>query len=88
MEGQPALKVKPGESFSLGFDLKAVSGIKRVELIGSGAVLKTDSFDQPPLEARVDFPLRTERRTWYSLIVEDGQGHKAYTDPIWIDTHE
>jgi len=79
------LKVKPGESFSLGFDLKAVSGIKRVELIGSGAVLKTDSFDQPPLEARVDFPLRTERRTWYSLIVEDGQGHKAYTDPIWVD---
>jgi hypothetical protein len=79
------LKVKPGESFSLGFDLKAVSGVKRVELIGSGAVLKTESFDQPPLEARVDFALSTERRAWYSLTVEDNKGRKAYTDPIWVD---
>jgi hypothetical protein len=79
------LKVKPGESFSLGFDLKAVSGVKHVELIGSGMVLKSESFDQPPLEVRVDFALRTERRAWYSLTVEDGRGRKAYTDPIWVD---
>jgi hypothetical protein len=79
------LKVKPGESFSLGFDLKSVPGVKRVELIGSGAVLKTESFDRPPPEVHVDFPLSTDRRAWYSLTVEDDQGNKAYTDPIWVD---
>ena len=79
------LKVKPGEPFSLGFDLKSVFGIKNVELIGSGTALKTESFERPPRQVRVDFPLRTERRAWYSLTVEDVQGHKAYTDPIWVD---
>ena len=79
------LRVRPGESFSLGFDLKSVSGVKRVELIGSGSVLRTESFEEPRQQVRVDFPLRTERRAWYSLTVEDVQGHKAYTDPIWVD---
>jgi hypothetical protein len=79
------LKVRPGESFTLGFDLKAVAGLRQVELIESGTVLKSQSFDATAREVHVGFPLTTERRTWYSLIVEDGQGHKAYTDPIWVD---
>ena len=79
------LKVRPGESFTLGFDLKAVAGLWQVELIESGTVLKSQSFDATAREVQVGFPLTTERRTWYSLIVEDGQGHKAYTDPIWVD---
>jgi hypothetical protein len=33
---------------------------------------------------RVDFPLRTRRATWYSLMVEDNDGRKAYTNPIWV----
>jgi hypothetical protein len=32
--------------------------------------------------------LSTERSTWYSLIVEDNEGHKAYSDPIWVDAIE
>ena len=79
------LKVRPGEAFSLGFDLESVSGVKRVELIGSGTVLKAESFDEPRRQVRVDFPLRTEQAAWYSLTVEDVEGHKAYTDPIWVD---
>jgi len=82
---RPDCRVKPGESFSLRFDLKAVAGVKRVDLIGSGAVLKTQAFDQPPLEVPVAFALSTEHRAWYSLTVEDARGHKAYTDPIWVD---
>jgi hypothetical protein len=79
------LKVKPDESFTLGFDLKSVAGVKQAELIGAGAVLKTETFPNAPREVRVDFPLTTRRPTWYALIVEDNQGHKAYTDPIWVD---
>jgi hypothetical protein len=82
------LKVKPGETFTLGFDLKSVAGVKQAELIGAGAVLKTESFHTAPQQIHVDFPLTTQSRTWYSLIVEDSHGHKAYTDPIWVDAVE
>jgi hypothetical protein len=79
------LKVKPGEPFSLSFDLQAVAGLKQVQLIGGGAVLETRAFNAAMQQSRVDFSLATPRSSWYSLIVEDQGGHKAYTDPIWVD---
>jgi hypothetical protein len=82
------LKVKPVEPFALGFDLKSVAGLKQAELIGGGAVLKTETFADAPHEVHVDFPLTTRSATWYALIVSDSQGHKAYTDPIWVDAVE
>ncbi len=79
------LQVKPGEPFVLGFDLKSVDGLTHAQLISGGRVLKTESFSGMPHEVHVDFPLATERAAWYALTVEDAQGHKAYTDPIWVD---
>jgi hypothetical protein len=78
------LRVKPGESFDLGFDLKSVDGLRRVQLISSGVAVADKSFAGAQ-EAHVDFPLSTQESAWYSLIVEDTRGRKAYTDPIWID---
>jgi hypothetical protein len=78
------LKVKPGQLFTLAFDLKSVAGIKRVELIGSGATLSTQSYDAAPQQVHVTFPLSTSGPGWYSLTVEDTRGHKAYTNPIWV----
>ncbi len=77
-------RVRPGEPFTLGFDLQSVAGLRRVQLIGAGAVVAERAFDGPQ-EAHADFPLSTEASTWYSLIVEDREGRRAYTDPIWID---
>jgi hypothetical protein len=82
------LKLKPDEPFLLGFDLEAVAGLQQVQLIRGGAVLQTRTFDGAPRQSRAEFPLTTSRSTWYSLIVEDSAGHKAYTDPIWIDVVE
>src|ERR1700722_18476356 len=82
------LKVKPREPFTLGFDLKSVAGVKQVELIAAGTVLKTESYHPGAQEIHVDFVLNTERLTWYSLIVEDNRGSKAYSDPIWVDAIE
>jgi hypothetical protein len=82
------LKVKPGESFTLGFDLQSVAGVKQIELIGAGAVQRTESFHAASQQVHVEFPLSTPSHTWYSVIVEDNQGHKAYTDPIWVDAVE
>jgi hypothetical protein len=80
------LKVKSGERFVLGFDLKSVAGLKQVQLIGGGAALPLKSFPDAPRETHVDFPLSTQHSTWYALVVEDAQGRKAYTDPIWVET--
>jgi hypothetical protein len=82
------LKVKPGDSFALGFDLKSVPGIKQAQLISGGAILKSLTFPNAPQEVHVDFPLTTQHAAWYALIVEDSQGRKAYTDPIWVDAVE
>lgn len=77
------LRVKPGEGFSLGFDLKAVGGLKRVTLVGrSGEVA---SRDLSGAEARVEFSLKAGDSTWYALTVEDQAGRRAYSDPIWVD---
>jgi hypothetical protein len=33
----------------------------------------------------VDFAASTAHPTWYALVVEDVAGHRAFTDPIWVD---
>ena len=79
------LALRPGQLFSLAFDLEAVAGLGRVELIGGGAITASRSFDDRPTRAHVDFALRAEHATWYALAVDDLQHHRAYTNPIWID---
>jgi len=77
-------RVRPGESLVLGFDLKSVDGLRSVQLIGAGLVLADRSLAGPQ-ETHVDFPVSTQHSTWYSLVVVDTRGRKAYTDPIWVD---
>ena len=78
------VSVKAGQPFALGFDLKAVSGLKSVTLIGRGTAVKTLDLMSRGREAHVDFPL-ADRPGWYSLTVEDQAGARAYTDPIWVE---
>ena len=82
------LMIKPGESFKLGFDLESVAGLGRAELIGGGVSAASKSFEGRPTRNHVDFELRTARATWYALVVEDVQGHKAFSNPIWVDPVE
>jgi hypothetical protein len=82
------LTVKPGSHFTLGFDLESVDGLKQAQLIGGGAVIQSNMLRDAPQQAHVGFGLSTSRSTWYSLIVEDIRGHKAYTDPIWVKADE
>jgi len=79
------LKVTPGARFPLGFDFESVAGLKSVELIERGAVRETRSFSGAPRRAHVDFALSASQATWVALVVEDRIGHKAYTNPIWVD---
>ncbi len=78
------LRVMPGESFALQFDLQSVAGLKRVDLISRGETMKSEAFSAATQRAHVRFPLSASQSTWYALIVVDNQGHKAYSDPIWV----
>ncbi len=80
------LKVAPEQSIDLSFDFTSVSGMKSVTLIGDGAVAQVRQFDDAPQQAHLDFNLKPAMARWYALIAEDARGHKAYSDPIWIDT--
>jgi len=78
-------KVAPGVGFTLGFDLAAVAGVRSVQLIRGGAVAESRDYPSLPRSTEVDFTLQASEAGWAALIVADGAGHKAYTDPIWID---
>jgi hypothetical protein len=79
------LKVKAGEPFTLGFDLASAAGLRKVEVFSSKAEPQSRAFADSPLQAHVEFTERTEHPTWYALVLEDAAGHKAYTDPLWVD---
>jgi hypothetical protein len=80
------LTVSPGNRFNLDFDLGSVDGLKQAQLVRGGAVIETRTLHDALQHAHLEFPLTTTQSTWYSLIVEDIHGHKAYTDPIWVRT--
>lgn len=68
---------------TLGFDLQSLAGIKKVELIGDGAVAASLAFDDFARQRRVDLVPPSGLR-WYALVVEDRDGRKAYSNPVWI----
>jgi hypothetical protein len=78
-------KVTPGADFTLGFELASVAGIRSVQLIRDGVLAQSRDEASLPRSTTVAFSLRAANAGWAALIVEDGAGHKAYTDPIWID---
>ena len=79
------LKVIPAAPFSLGFDLKAVDGLKSVTLVGKDGVVETKDLTAAGRETHVAFTASVQASTWYALTVEDQVGHRAYSNPIWID---
>lgn len=79
------VKVRPGDEVSLGFDLQAVNGLKQIELVSGGEVVETETFGDEPREARAEWPVTIEDDAWYSVVVEDAAGNRAYSNPVWFD---
>ena len=77
----------PGTSLALGFDLAAVAGLKQAQLVSQGTVQDTRTFHDAPRETHVDFVVQPPPgNSWYALSVEDQQGRRAYTNPIWVQS--
>ncbi|MBS0389138.1 MAG: CehA/McbA family metallohydrolase, partial [Proteobacteria bacterium] len=79
------LRVRTDDDFTLGFELESLAGLRRAELIGGGATIAQQSYDGAPRHARADFAVHGAHARWYALIVEDAEGNKAYTNPVWIE---
>jgi hypothetical protein len=79
------LRLRPGEPFSLGFDLESVAGLKQATLVARGEIAQMQAYADGPRQAHWDVALTAAVAGWYQLIVEDRLGHKAYADPIWVD---
>ncbi|WP_218419293.1 CehA/McbA family metallohydrolase [Alteromonas lipotrueae] len=88
------LKIAKAQPQTISFDLVAVNGLKSVQLIGSDskAMNKQSAASSVVLE---DKTLAGERDAvsfevpqasgWVALVVEDNEGRKAYTNPIWLE---
>jgi hypothetical protein len=79
------LKVVPGAPVTLGFDLKAVDGLKSASLTGKDGVVETKDLAAAGRQAHVAFQVTASASTWFALTVTDQRGQRAYGNPIWID---
>jgi hypothetical protein len=79
------LTVPAGAEFHLAFTFESLAGIRSVELISAGESVAHRTFVHDPQRTRADFTLRAERPGWYALVIEDAQGRKAYSNPIWVE---
>jgi hypothetical protein len=73
-----------GDDLALAYAVQAVSGLSSVQLIERGDVIETLLLDGESEPVQVDFLVRPEANTWYSLVVEDQNGKFAYTNPVWV----
>ena len=63
--------------------VSAVDGLKSIQVLKQGRVVKTTTFSATTTVKVVSFNLRTTAKTWYSFIIEDQDGHRAVTNPVW-----
>ncbi len=74
-----------GDELVLSYSVQAVSGLRSVSLIEQGNEAAATAFEGSQELVPIEFRVRPESDTWYSLVIEDVRGRFAYTNPIWID---
>ncbi len=79
-------KINRGEVLDLGYDLVAVHGLKEVQLINNAEIAESLELEKSEKKRQVRFTVRPEQDGWYSLVVADARGNRAFTNPVWIKT--
>lgn len=73
-----------GDKLTLRYSVQAVSGLRLVQLIERGSAIEVLALVGESEPVQVDFSVRPDADTWYSLVVEDMNGKFAYTNPVWV----
>ncbi len=76
-----------GAPLSLDFEIHAVDGIKEVRLLTkSGTILEKKTWEKnAPTTQKIKFQVTPEENTWYALEIDDMDGSRAWTNPVWVD---
>ena len=75
---------KAGDELVLRYAVQAVSGLRSVQLISGGTMVREGKFDGVTDLTATEFAVRPETNSWYSLVIEDQGGQHAYSNPIWV----
>jgi hypothetical protein len=75
------LKQAKNQPQSIRFDLLSVNGLKSVQLIGNEGVISEQALSGDKASVVFDVP---QKSGWVSLVVEDKQANKAFSNPIWL----
>lgn len=78
------VRIQSGEELTLQFEVMSVNGLKEVTLIGNGERMDVKDLKSRGTSAEVLFDVAPTEAGWYSIVVEDGAGEKAYSNPIWV----
>jgi hypothetical protein len=67
------------------FDIRgqAVYGLKKIEVVRNGAVIRSLTFGDETTNERVVFSIKNVEKSWYCFIVEDVNGDRAISNPVW-----
>lgn len=77
------LKLGKQNPQTISFDLLSVNGLKSVQLIGKDGLIIEKALTGEQQQVSFDVP---HIDGWVSLVVEDKQENKAFSNPIWLKT--
>jgi len=73
-----------GAAFELNVIVRAVEGLKEVQLLKDGVIVETVVLGPGETEKRIPFVSTPLKNTWYALVLSDIRGNLAWTNPIWV----
>ena len=74
-----------GEVLKLGYQLQSVQGLASVQLIERGIQVQSLILeDRGTGLVDIEFEVKPEVDTWFSLVVKDAAGKYAYSNPLWV----
>lgn len=67
------------------FDIRgqAAYGLKKIEVVRNGVVIRSLTFGDDTINERVVFSIKNVEKSWYCFIVEDVNGDRAISNPVW-----
>lgn len=74
------------DAFEFTVDLRAMQGLKKVTLVQEGEKVDSKDLSESGKSAdSIQFSHASEKKTWYAIVVEDQEGNKAYSNPVWVE---
>lgn len=68
----------------LNFVIESVNGLKSAHLIQEGRIAQVEHFGNAVSSTKLSFAINPNTDSWFSLVVEDEQGKRAFTNPVWV----